>query len=103
MESDDAGRRRPDEAEESSDEDGDESGMLAWSWDGINCALLDCSKHGDGSIYRGTQFWHRFYHVADTRESTPPIPCLSSSHIPHAQVSSFIKFSNFISILQLYS
>jgi hypothetical protein len=33
MESDDAGRRRPDEAEESSDEYGDESG--------INCALLD--------------------------------------------------------------
>lgn len=58
----DADRRRPDEAEESSDGDGDESGMPA-------CGLLDCSKHGDGSIYRGTQFWHRFYHVADTRET----------------------------------
>ncbi|RLM70232.1 hypothetical protein C2845_PM17G00890 [Panicum miliaceum] len=69
MESDDASRRRPDEAEESSDDDGDESGMPAWSWDGINCGLLDCSKRGDGSIYRGTQFWHRFYHVADTRET----------------------------------
>ena len=87
---DDADRRRPDE---SSDDDGDESGVPAWSWDGINCGLLDCSKHGDGSIYRGTQFWHRFYHVADTRESTPPILCLSSSHtIPHLSITPCTSF-----------
>ena len=97
----DADRRRPDEAEESSDGDGDESGMPA-------CGLLDCSKHGDGSIYRAPNF--------GTDSITSPIPervrlpssaslplilsriCLS----PHVQVSSFVKFNNFISILQLY-
>ena len=102
---DDADRRRPDE---SSDDDGDESGVPAWSWDGINCGLLDCSKHGDGSIYRAPNF--------GTDSITSPIPervrlpssaslplmlsriCLS----PHVQVSSFVKFNNFISILQLY-
>ncbi|KAF8671616.1 hypothetical protein HU200_049942 [Digitaria exilis] len=66
MEGDAADRRRPDE---SSDDDDDESGMPAWSWEGVNCGLLDCSKHGDGSIYRGTHFWHRFYRVADNRET----------------------------------
>ncbi|CAL4904442.1 unnamed protein product [Urochloa decumbens] len=66
MESDAADRRRP---YESLDDD-DESGMPAESsWGGVYCASLDCSKHADGSIYRGTHFWHRFYHLADTRQT----------------------------------
>lgn len=95
-------RRRPDE---SSDDDDDESGMPTWSWDGVKCGLLDCSKHGDGSIYKGTHFWHRFYHVADTRESTPPTLFLRVYILPSSWFSitfslggvDITKFNYFIS------
>uniref|UniRef100_A0A0E0MC09 DUF6598 domain-containing protein n=1 Tax=Oryza punctata TaxID=4537 RepID=A0A0E0MC09_ORYPU len=64
------------EAEEETKKNGRRA---AGSQDGVNRAwILECSKHSDGSIYSGDDFWHRFYKVADTRETLKEAMMLSN-------------------------
>ncbi|KAL6601745.1 hypothetical protein ACP70R_044965 [Stipagrostis hirtigluma subsp. patula] len=53
-----------DDSEEESDHPGCESVEPL-----TRAEILDGSKHRDGSIYAGAEFWHRIYHVADARET----------------------------------
>uniref|UniRef100_A0A0E0GV99 DUF6598 domain-containing protein n=1 Tax=Oryza nivara TaxID=4536 RepID=A0A0E0GV99_ORYNI len=68
------------EAEAEAEAEAEKNGRrAAGSQDGVNRAfILECSKHSDGSIYSGDDFWHMFYKVADTRETRMEAMMLSN-------------------------